>query len=357
MSNTYLQNLKNEYEAINEELAKAADPARLKTLTRRHIELAKILQKDEEVARLKNELAENQKLLAEADGDLRDLAQEEINKIGAMLPKAEAELKKLLLPREPADSGDAIVEIRAGTGGDEAALFAAELLRMYTRLAEKNGLKTDLDNLSRSELGGLKEAILEIKGEGAYGLLKYEGGVHRVQRVPDTEKSGRVHTSTASVAVLPLLTETEFELDPKEVKIETTTAGGHGGQSVNTTYSAVRMVHLPTGITAQCQDERSQAQNREKAWRVMRARVAAHYAEIKDKELRDARRSQIKGAERSDKIRTYNFPQDRITDHRLNENFHQIQVRLDGNIEDILSQLQTLDEKERLQALELRNEN
>jgi len=349
-----IDNLKKEYAGITEELSSNPARDRIKKLTRRHIELGRIIEKAAELERMEKELAENKSIAEqEEDGtELKKLAEDEIEKIKSALPKLEDELKKLLLPRDPADSGNAILEIRAGTGGDEAGLFAAELMRMYTRFSERHGFKVDTDSISRSELGGLKEAIIEVKGDGAYGKLRYEGGVHRVQRVPNTEKSGRVHTSTASVAVLPMVDEKAFNLDPKDVKMEATTSSGHGGQSVNTTYSAIRMVHLPTGITAQCQDERSQAQNREKAWRVLLARVAAHYTEERDKQLRQTRQSQIKGAERSDKIRTYNFPQDRITDHRLNENFHQIESRMDGDIEEIISQLKDLEEQEKLKELE-----
>jgi peptide chain release factor 1 len=353
MTDAHFAKLKTEYENLGQELAQTTEPAKIRKLTRRHIELGKILAKAEEFKKLKAELSQNQELLESPDEELKKMAQEEIDKLQNLVPKVQEELKRLLVPRDPADAGDAILEIRAGTGGDEAAIFAAELLRLYTRFAEKNNFKTGLDGVSRSDLGGIKEAILEVRGDGAYGALKYEGGVHRVQRVPETEKSGRVHTSTASVAVLPLLEEADFELNPKDVKFEATTSSGHGGQSVNTTYSAVRLVHIPTGITAQCQDERSQAQNKIKAMNVLRSRVAAQLAEQKDKELRAKRQGQIKGGERSDKIRTYNFPQDRITDHRLNENFSQIENRMDGDIADIIEQLKALDEKEKLEALEV----
>lgn len=351
MNEAHYKKLKAEYDKLSDDLANA-DHSNIRKLTRRHIELGTILAKADELKKLQKELAENKELTGSDDPELAGIAKDEVERIEKHLPEAEKELKTLLVPRDPADGGDAIIEIRAGTGGDEAALFASELLRMYTRFAEKKNFKVGIDSLSKSDLDGVKEAIIEVKGDGAYGELKYEGGVHRVQRVPDTEKAGRVHTSTVSVAVLPLVTEAEFELDPKDVEFIASTSSGHGGQSVNTTYSAARLTHKPTGITAQSQDERSQTQNKERAMRVLRARVAAFYAEQKDKELRKARQSQIKGAERSDKIRTYNFPQDRITDHRLNENFYQIPNRLDGEIQDIVDQLRALDEKEKLEELE-----
>lgn len=350
MNEAHFKKLQAEYDKISDDLASSPDPSKIRQLTRRHIELGTIIAKYEELQKLNKDLKESEGLLG--DPALESMAREEMQKAQAKIPVVEKELKRLLIPRDPADSGDAIIEIRAGTGGDEAALFASELLRMYTRFAEKKNFKVGIDSLSKSDLDGVKEAIIEVKGDGAYGELKYEGGVHRVQRVPDTEKAGRVHTSTVSVAVLPLVIETEFELDPKDVDFIASTSSGHGGQSVNTTYSAARLTHKPTGITAQSQDERSLTQNKESAMRVLRARVAAFYAEQKDKELRAARQSQIKGAERSDKIRTYNFPQDRLTDHRLNENFYQIPNRLAGEIQDIIDQLKALDEKEKLEELE-----
>jgi peptide chain release factor 1 len=262
-----------------------------------------------------------------------------------------------LLPKDASDDKNIVVEMRAGAGGDESTLFAAELFRAYGKYSESRGWKVHIVSSSKSEVGGFKEVIFEITGRatdglGPYSAFKYESGVHRVQRVPETEKSGRVHTSTITVAVLPEMEEKDFSIDPKDLKMEATTSSGHGGQSVNTTYSAIRIVHIPTGITAQCQDERSQAQNKEKALAVIRARVAAHYKEIEDKKLKDARQSQIGTGDRSEKIRTYNFPQDRVTDHRINENFNQIMLIMEGKFEGIIDALQKADlklKKEQLQ--------
>lgn len=235
-----------------------------------------------------------------------------------------------------------IMEIRAGTGGDEAALFAAELFRMYSRFAERQKWIIRLASSSRTDIGGFKEIIFGIEGNRVYHALKYESGVHRVQRVPATEKSGRVHTSTATVAVLPEAREIDIKIDPKDLKIDTMTAGGHGGQSVNTTYSAVRVTHLPTNIVICCQDERSQQQNRARAMQILRSRLFAAEQERLAKERGDARRSQIGTGERSEKIRTYNFPQDRITDHRLQKNFHNLQIIMDGEIGEIIKGLQAM---------------
>lgn len=270
--------------------------------------------------------------------------------------RTEQEIDEMLIPKDLNDERNCIVEIRAGAGGDESTLFAAEMFRAYGKFAEEQGFKPHIVSSSKSEAGGFKEVIFEIYDRAnalkhPFGMFKYESGVHRVQRVPETEKSGRVHTSTVTVAVLPILEEKDFAIDLKDLKIEATTSSGHGGQSVNTTYSAIRIAHIPTGITAQCQDERSQAQNKEKAMEVIRARVAAHYEEIENKKVRDLTKSQIGTGDRSEKIRTYNFPQDRITDHRINQNFNQINLIMEGKLSTIISALQRADLEAKKEAL------
>ncbi|MEK7164718.1 MAG: peptide chain release factor 1, partial [Patescibacteria group bacterium] len=279
-----------------------------------------------------------------------------IKSLSEQKEKLEARLKRALLPTDPNDNKNIIMEIRAGAGGDESTLFAAELYRLYTRLAEDRGWQTNIMSANRIGIGGYKEVIFEIKakpgvhprGHGAYSYLKFESGVHRVQRVPDTEKAGRVHTSTATVVVMPEAEAIDIDIDPAEIKMEVTTARGHGGQSVNTTYSAVRLTHLPTGITVSCQDERSQTQNREKGMMVMRTRVLAHKLEKQQAEGRAQRLGQIGSGDRSEKIRTYNFPQDRLTDHRLQQNWHNLPAIMDGKIDDIIQALQDEDAKEKL---------
>lgn len=282
------------------------------------------------------------------DPDMAKLADEEIADLTTQKDELLRELRAAMVPLDPNDQKNIICEIRAAAGGDESALFAAELFRMYSRYAESMGWKTNMISASRIGIGGFKEVIFEIAGQGAYSRLKFESGVHRVQRVPETEKSGRVHTSTATVAVLPEAEELDLEIDPKDLKIETSTARGHGGQSVNTTYSAIRMTHLPTGITVSMQDEKSQQQNREKAMMVMRTRVSAHYEEERAKKERAERTSQIGSGDRSEKIRTYNFPQDRITDHRLKQNWHGIPAIMDGKLGEIVEALREEDVKQKL---------
>jgi peptide chain release factor 1 len=287
------------------------------------------------------------------DPELRELAHEELAAQRARMEQLEAAIRLLLLPRDPNDSKDVIIEIRQGEGGDEAALFAADLFRMYTRYAELRGWKVDVENAVDNGPGGFKEVVFEISGEGAYSVLKYEGGVHRVQRVPATEARGRIHTSTATVAVLPEVEPTAVEIKAEDIRTDVFRSGGHGGQGVNTTDSAVRLVYrggTPEEIVVTCQDGRSQIKNREKAMTVLRAKLYAREQEKKDRELSTSRLAQVGTGERAEKIRTYNFAQDRVTDHRIGQNFSNLPGILDGNLEKIIDSLIVHDNAERLQA-------
>jgi len=298
-----------------------------------------------EVDQLKKDLADITNVLSGDDKELQEIAKAEQADKQRALEEKKQELTTALIPPDPADGRDVIIEIRAGAGGDEAGLFAAELYRMYVRYAEEKGWKANSVSSNRTGIGGYKEVIFEIHGTDVYADLKFESGVQRVQRVPETEKSGRVHTSTVTVAVIPIVEEEDIAIKPEDIKIETTTSTGHGGQSVNTTYSAIRATHLPTGIMVYCQNERSQKQNKEKALEILRSRVFALEEEKRREKKSALRKGQIGTGDRSEKIRTYNFPQDRVTDHRIKQNFHGLSSIMDGHIDEIVSELKMAAQK------------
>ncbi len=311
--------------------------------SRRLAEIEGILDLVERIAQAKRNLEEATELVN--DPELGEMAREDVRILGLKVEELTAELEEKLLPHDPNDDKPAIMEIRAGAGGDEASLFAGELYRMYARYAESHGMKVELLSQNENEAGGMKEVILRISGEKPYGRLKFEGGVHRVQRVPVTESQGRIHTSTATVAVLPEAAETDIEIKPEDLRIDIYRSGGHGGQGVNTTDSAVRITHLPTGIVVAMQDERSQQQNRVKAMAVLRSRLMEKKLQEERQAASDARKSLIGSGDRSEKIRTYNFPQDRITDHRIHYSRSNVSAAMDGGIEDLIGELSKAERK------------
>ncbi|MDZ7289886.1 MAG: peptide chain release factor 1 [candidate division KSB1 bacterium] len=347
-----LENLERRYEEVSSLLANpevAANPKRLRDLAKEHSDLEEIVAKYREYKAITKSIADDKAIVNDTkDRELREIAQAELEELMPKAARLEEELKMLLVPKDPNDSKNVIMEIRAGTGGDEAGLFAGDLFRMYSRFAERQGWQMEVMSSNPQGIGGFKEIIFQVSGKDAYGKLKYEGGVHRVQRVPITEQSGRIHTSAASVAVLPEAEEVDIEINPNDLRIDVFRSSGPGGQSVNTTDSAVRVTHIPTGLVVQCQDEKSQLKNKNKAVRVLRARLLEMKRAEEQAKITDARRQMVGSGDRSDKIRTYNFPQNRVTDHRIGLTVYQLDDVLDGNLNQFIEQLALADQAERL---------
>lgn len=349
-----LQSLEDRYNKLTDLLcdpAVIADPAKLRTYSKEQSDLEETVQVYRDYKKTAQALADSKAMLGEKlDDEMRDLVKLEIEELSEKEEQLKDQLTILLLPKDPNDDKNVIVEIRGAAGGDEAALFAGDLYRMYTRFAERQGWKTEVIESSPTELGGFKEVIFMITGKGAYSKLKFESGAHRVQRVPATESGGRIHTSTSTVAVLPEAEEVEVEVNEKDLRIDTFCSTGPGGQSVNTTQSAIRITHIPTGLVVSCQDEKSQLKNKDKAMKVLRARLYEMKLQEQEKELADARKSQVGTGDRSERIRTYNFPQSRVTDHRIGLTLHRLEQVLQGDLDEIINSLIATDRSEQLKA-------
>ena len=346
-----LESLERKFLDLEQELADPTvfnDQDRYRKLTKAHSDLKPVVDIFRQYRELKQNLADNQELLNDADPDIREMAHEEIKSIEEKLPELEHDLKVLLLPTDPLDEKNIILEIRAGAGGDEAALFAAELYRMYSNYADSQRWKVEIVSLNENGIGGFKEVVAMVTGKGAYSKLKYESGVHRVQRVPETESGGRIHTSTATVAVMPEAEEVDVQIDMNDCRIDVMRASGNGGQCVNTTDSAVRLTHMPTGIVIYSQTEKSQLQNKEKAFRLLRSKLYDIELEKRQSSEAEERRSQIGTGDRSEKIRTYNFPQGRVTDHRIKLTLYKIDSIMNGDIQELLDNLIAADQAAKL---------
>ncbi len=347
-----LEVAENKYEEINLKLSDPqiiANQEEYRRLMKEFSELGEIVEKFREYKKVKSDIAEAKELLdSTLDKDFRELVQTEFDEARDKLEQLENAIKLLLMPKDPNDNRSVIVEIRGGAGGEEAALFAADLFRMYTRYGERHHWKSEILDINDTEIGGIKEVVFSIEAKGAYSKLKYESGVHRVQRVPSTESSGRIHTSTVTVAVLPEVDDVDIDINPNDLQIDTYRASGAGGQHINKTDSAIRITHLPSGIVVTCQDQRSQHKNKDKAMKVLRSKLFERAQEQQDSEVAQARKSQVGTGDRSERIRTYNFPQGRVSDHRIGLTLYKIEEILDGDIDDIIDALITADQSDKL---------
>ncbi len=348
--------IEKKYEELSRKISDpeiVADQNQWRNLVKEHSGIEEIVQVYRQYKRINREISDTEEIIKDSgDKELKEMAEAELEQLKDDLEQVTQRLKVLLIPKDPNDEKSVVVEIRAGAGGEEAALFAAELFRMYTRYAERNNWKTEIMSENYTDIGGIKEIIFVIEGKGAFSRLKYESGVHRVQRIPTTESGGRIHTSTATVAVLPEAEDVEIQINQNDLRIDVFRSSGHGGQSVNTTDSAVRITHLPTGLVVSCQDEKSQLKNKEKAMRVLKARLYDMAQAEKNAEYASNRKSQVGTGDRSERIRTYNFPQGRITDHRIGMTIYQLEAFLDGDINEMVDNLITSDQAEKLKTME-----